>query len=340
MATIRYFLPADGDNEDTPNVFLAPKPSRPGYPPLLGQIKGSFPLPGSYHFRFKSPLVPGSDRDKHAVAVWMDCVDDNAPVPMWQNSIIAKVTRISLDDNDEVAVANDFARPGVTGAESNVSAASVPSAQPRATTETYNNVSNHSSDSLLGAFDEPLVPTAPTSSAASSVHSSSENLLDVDHHHVPAPASGGSLLDMDHLGSPSVTTSSGANTPTSDHHELLNMSAPMPSQPSRPMPPVSGGMMMSQSQQQPQQQQRQQPMQQHHGRPPQPTPMQMQGQYPMQYPPQGQYAAQGMSQLPPPQQQQQQQQQRNMQNGGNRNAFDKFSGSSLDPLGSLNWNMK
>jgi hypothetical protein len=44
--------------------------------------------------------------------------------------------------------------------------------------------------------------------------------------------------------------------------------------------------------------------------------------------------------VPPPQQQQQQQQQRNMQNGGNRNAFDKFSGSSLDPLGSLNWNMK
>jgi hypothetical protein len=325
----RYFLPADGDDEDTPNVFLAPKPSRPGYPPLLGQIKGSFPLSGSYHFRFKTPIVPGTDREKNAVAVWMDCVDDSAPVPMWQNSIIAKVTRISLDDDGDELVGNDYSRPGVARAESNVSATSIHSAQPRAG-ESFNNTSNHSSDSLLGAFDEPLVPAAPASSAASSVHSSMENLLDVDHH-VPAPASGGSLLDMDHLGSPSVATSSGANTPTSDHHELLNMTAPMPPQP-RPVPTVSGGSMLSQSM--PPQQQRQQPMQ-HHGRPPQPTPMQ--GQYPMQYPPQGQYSAQGMSQLPPPQQQQQQ---RNQQNGGNKNAFDKFSGGSLDPLGSLNWNMK
>eukprot|EP00985_Skeletonema_marinoi_P011346 scaffold5388_cov66-Skeletonema_marinoi.AAC.1 len=71
----------DGDNEENPNVFLAPKPSRPGYPPLLGQIKDTFPLPGSYHFRFKTALVPGTDRDKHAVAVWMDCVEDSKPVP-------------------------------------------------------------------------------------------------------------------------------------------------------------------------------------------------------------------------------------------------------------------
>ncbi len=327
-ATPRYFLPADGDDEDTPNVFLAPKSSRPGYPPLLGQIKSSFPLSGSYHFRFKTPIVPGTDRDKNAVAVWMDCVDDSAPVPMWQNSIIAKVTRISLDDGDDELAGSDFSTPGVARTESNVS-----TAQPRAA-ESFNNVSNHSSNSLLGAFDEPLVPAAPASSTASSAHSSTENLLDVDHH-LPAPASGGSLLDMDHLGSPSVATSSGANTPTSDHHELLNMTAPMPPQP-RPMPSVQGGTMLSRSMPP---QQRQQPMQPH-GRPPQPTPMQ--GQYPMQFPPQGQYSAQGMSQMPPPQQQQQQhhQQQRNQQNGGNKNAFDKFSGGSLDPLGNLNWNMK
>eukprot|EP00581_Thalassiosira_minuscula_P006592 CAMPEP_0183703252 /NCGR_PEP_ID=MMETSP0737-20130205/1062_1 /TAXON_ID=385413 /ORGANISM="Thalassiosira miniscula, Strain CCMP1093" /LENGTH=313 /DNA_ID=CAMNT_0025929971 /DNA_START=91 /DNA_END=1032 /DNA_ORIENTATION=+ len=312
MATIRYFLPEDGDSENAPNVFLSPKPSRPGYPPLLGQIKGRFPLPGSYHFRFKTALVPGTDRDKNAVAVWMDCVEDSEPVPVWQNSIVAKVTRIGLDDDE---FSDDFSGASLPRAESNVSAASVPSAQPRVASETVSSHSVQSSDSLLGAFDDPPAPApaAPAASVTSSVHSSTENLLDVDNH-PPAPASGGSLLDMDHLGSTNSFHGSGTNTSTtSDHHELLNMSAPMPSQPNpghpaqgaRPAPPV---------------QQRQQPMQ---------------GQYPMQYPQQGQYAAQGMSQMPAPQQQ------RNQQNGvpGNKNAFDKFSGNTLDPLGSLNWNM-
>lgn len=315
MASIRYYLPEDGDQEDSPNVFLAPKPSRPGYPPLLGQIKGSFPLPGSYHFRFKTPLIPGTDRDKNAMAVWMDCVDDSQPVPVWQNSIIAKVTRIGFDgDFDE-----DFATAGVSRAESSVSAvsaASVQSAQPKNVTGTASSHSVHSSDSLLGGFDDPPAPAAPAAAAASSVHSSADNLLDVDNH-PPAPASGGSLLDMDHLGSGDYR--SGANTPTSDHNDLLNMSAPMPSQP-RPTPPVQGGAMPAPMQQ------RQPPMQQ--GRPPQQAPMQ--GQYPMQYPPQNQNAAHRMRQMPAAQQQQ-----RNQQNGasGKNNAFDTFS----DPLGNLNW---
>ncbi len=89
----RYFIPEDGDTEANPNVFLAPKPSRPGYPPTLEQIKASFPLPGKYHFRFKSTLIPGVDKGP---AVWMDCVDDSQPVAVYKNSIIAKVTRISL----------------------------------------------------------------------------------------------------------------------------------------------------------------------------------------------------------------------------------------------------
>mmetsp|Transcript_8348 Transcript_8348/g.14604 ORF Transcript_8348/g.14604 Transcript_8348/m.14604 type:complete len:329 (+) Transcript_8348:110-1096(+) len=327
MATIRYFLPEDGDHEDTPNVFLSPKPSRPGYPPLLGQIKGSFPLPGSYHFRFKTALVPGTDRDKNALAVWMDCVDDSGPVPVWQNSIIAKVTRIGMDDDDD-DFDEDFAGAGYSRAESNVSAASVHSAQPRVVTASASMHSMQSSDSLLGAFDDPPAPApaAPATSAASSVHSSTENLLDVDNH-PPAPASGGSLLDMDHLGSANSYRSSGANTPTPEHNDLLNMmSAPMPSQP-RPTHPAQGGAMPV-----PPVHHRPQPMQQ--GRPPQQAPMQ--GQYPMQYPPQGQYAAQGMAQRPAPQQQ------RNQSNGasGNKNnAFDKFSGNSLDPLGNLNWGL-
>merc|ERR1711920_792920 len=91
MTSIRYFIPDDGDTEDEPNVFLAPKcPSAP----KLADIKSSFPLPGKYHFRFKINL--GGD---NGLAVWMDCVDDRKPVPMYRNNmIIAKVTRISADD--------------------------------------------------------------------------------------------------------------------------------------------------------------------------------------------------------------------------------------------------
>jgi hypothetical protein len=88
-----YFIPEDGDTEQAPNVFLAPKPSRPGYPPLLGQIKAAFPLPGKYHFRFKTTLVPGYDKGP---VVWMDALDNNEPVPVLQNVIVAKVTRVAL----------------------------------------------------------------------------------------------------------------------------------------------------------------------------------------------------------------------------------------------------
>lgn len=269
MSTIRYFLPEDGDREDTPNVFLSPKPSQPGYPPLLGQIKGSFPLPGRYHFRFKAALVPGTDRDKDAVALWMDCSDDADPVPVWQNTIFAKVTRIGMD---EEYVSSPAAAPAVapvpikapravvTRTESNASS-TAPSVQPSAPKLTHHQTNLH--DSLLGGFDDPPAP-APAAST-------SGNLLDVDHHHHhPTIASGGSLLD--------IPTGVDAHTPTaSDHDELLNMSAPMQSAQSQP--PVQ-----------------KQPMQ--------PQPMQqqpMQGQYGH---PQGQYGVQGMAQMPPPQQQQ------------------------------------
>ncbi len=232
----RYFLPEDGDNEEHPNVFLAPKSSN-GYPPRLGQIKDSFPLPGSYHFRFKTALVPGTDRDKHAVAVWMDCVDDSKSVPVWHNSIVAKGTRLGCDEEVFAESAPSMART-----DSNVSAASVhSSSQPVAAD--INTQSTH--DSLLGSFDDP----SPAPAATSSAPSSSGNLLDVDNHLPSAPASGNSLLDMDVSG---YGKSGAAAAPAATaHDELLNMSVPAPS--SQPVP----------QQQQPMQQQA--PMQNQYG---------------------------------------------------------------------------
>jgi len=103
MATIRYFIPEDGDSEEHPNVFLTQKPRQNGQPPLLRDIKSNFPLPGKYHFRFKtSPIPSGEHYGKgNNMAVWMDCVDENRPVPIWRNSIIAKVMRTSAEDDDD-----------------------------------------------------------------------------------------------------------------------------------------------------------------------------------------------------------------------------------------------
>lgn len=341
LRIFRYFLPEDGDSEDTPNVFLAPKPTRAGYPPSLGQVKKSFPLPGSYHYRFKTALVPGTDRDKNAVSVWMDCVDDSEPVPVWQGSIITKVTRTGMaDDEDEYD--DDFSGRSIPRADSNVSTggysvsstASVHSTNQQKAAPEPPAPSTHSTDSLLGAFDDPPAPAAPAApSAPASTHSSTENLLDVDHH-PPAPASGGSLLDMDGLGGGGGGYhGSGANTPTTtDHSDLLNMSAPMPSQ---PRPPPAQGPIPVHAQYPPQQQH---PMQRH---PQQQAPMQ--GQYPMQYPPQqGQYPQQGMGMAQMQGQQQRQQPGRppaanNGASGNQKNAFDKFGAKSLDPLGNLSW---
>jgi len=111
MTTIRYFIPEDGDTEEHPNIYLMPKPTQSGFSPRLGDIKDSFPVPGNYHFRFKSPLIPGTDREKGAISVWMDCVDDDQHVGVWRNTIFAKVTRINMNDDYDDYDDDDFVRP-------------------------------------------------------------------------------------------------------------------------------------------------------------------------------------------------------------------------------------
>jgi hypothetical protein len=51
---ISYFIPADGDSEEHPNVFLIRKPQKEI---KTSDVTASFPLPGTYHFRAKQPLA-------------------------------------------------------------------------------------------------------------------------------------------------------------------------------------------------------------------------------------------------------------------------------------------
>jgi hypothetical protein len=227
-----YFIPEDGDEEMCPNVFLAPKPRQPGTPPTLGQVKDSFPLPGRYHFRFKSPLLPGGDREKGAMAVWMDTVTDNLPVPTWQNTIVAKVTRISAEEEDSDDDDMDHGRSSSSGSAPPTRAVPPPRAPPSHST------SMHSSSSAdhLDIFDSAPPAQAAPQPMPHSAPPSTANLFDT-HHHAPAPAtsSGSSLFDMD------GGFGHAAPAASSVHNDFLGMTAPPMATPSRPPPQQQGG---------------------------------------------------------------------------------------------------
>jgi hypothetical protein len=225
VLSIRYFLPEDGDSEAHPNVFLSPKATHPGAPPTLGQIKDAFPLPGSYHFRFKSPVVPGADREKGAMAVWMDCIDDRQIVATWKGAIITKVTRVSMDD-DGYDTDDDFDKYRASGTSALAAAAPVRKG------------GSASAPASRGAQPSIDLFDAPASSGAAGA---TGNLLDGmgdGRSGGGAVGGGGDLLNM------GATTQS---APSSAHNDFMGMTASAPpahqqnqhqhQQPQQQMPP-------------------------------------------------------------------------------------------------------
>jgi DIX domain len=236
---------------------LAPKPRQPGYPPTLGEVKQAFPLPGRYHFRFKAPLVAGSDRDKGSIAVWMDCTDDRQPVPVWQSQIIAKLTRIGVeeDDDDDDDDDDDFRRstPTATSAPPQHQAPAVPPQQqqqpPPQMQHTPVTAAAPAPSASFDLFDGPTHAPAPASHGYSMEGSGGSMGGLFDSHVSAAPVSSGgsaSLFDLNYQ-QPAVSSSV-------VHSDFLGMT-------SAPSPPVSGnyggyGMQQQQQQQQPPPQQR------------------------------------------------------------------------------------
>merc|ERR1719258_820167 len=84
---IYYHVPGDGDEADPPNAFPVLKA---GGQVKLQDIRTKFPLPGSYHFRFKMKFGETS-------CVWMDVTNEESQVPMYDGKVVAKVTRVSWD---------------------------------------------------------------------------------------------------------------------------------------------------------------------------------------------------------------------------------------------------
>lgn len=351
MTTIRYFIPEDGDTEINPNVFLAPRSRQTNQPPLLNEIKEAFPLPGKYHFRFKSPLVPGGDTyggKGSNMAVWMDCTDDTAPVPLWRGAVITKVTRIGIEEEDEDD--DEFRKEEIHsngGFYNGVSETPSQTSQPDMF-ETQS--SNHSggapssrghsvspsptpqTDDLFNVFDGPSEPSASAHSSVASSRNTSEADL-FGNANAPAPASGGSLLDMN--------TPSPAAAPTEADFFGAGAAAPAPAPPSAhddllqmrytptTTPPTQPPMQQRVAPQVQHQHQHHMPPQQHH-MPPQQHHMPPQQQQRMGGYPQGNNAN-----VPP--QQQQQQRMGGYPQGNNGNAFDGFA-NQQGPFGNLSWN--
>lgn len=209
-------------------------------PPTLAQVKESFPLPGRYHFRFKSPLVPGGDREKNGMAVWMDCVHDSQAIPTWRNSIIAKVSRVAVeeddDDDDDFPSSHHHAAPQQQQQQQQHQ-----TAPPR---------HMESSEPLLDVFDGGGGQTS-SGSAHSSHHSSTADLLGNTSAPPPAaPTSGGSLLDMD---GPHYSHNTQQHS-SSMHHDFMGMTNPVATSTPSQQPHASGYGQQPQPSQQRQQQ--------------------------------------------------------------------------------------
>eukprot|EP00392_Amoebophrya_sp_AT5.2_P012679 g12786.t1 len=94
VTLVYYHVPTDQDEQQFPNAFPLPKSALeirlrdirdklvlpPG--PTI-DIREKFPLPGSYHFRFK---LKWSDSQ----TVWMDVTNEDSVVPSYDDKIICK----------------------------------------------------------------------------------------------------------------------------------------------------------------------------------------------------------------------------------------------------------
>jgi hypothetical protein len=85
-ARVYYYIPEDGDDEEHPNAFSIAGVQQDAQV-TLAHVKEAFPLPGAYHFRFKTQFK--------STFVWMDVMDDAKRVPVAKDGkVMCKVSRL------------------------------------------------------------------------------------------------------------------------------------------------------------------------------------------------------------------------------------------------------
>ncbi|CAD8064282.1 unnamed protein product [Paramecium sonneborni] len=83
---IYYIVPQDNDDVEIPNAFGIGKQIDQV---TLKDIKSSFPLQGEYIFRFRYKTSHNT--------VWLDLPTDTSQIPLFNNRILLKATRISWE---------------------------------------------------------------------------------------------------------------------------------------------------------------------------------------------------------------------------------------------------
>lgn len=92
---VRYKVQNDAADSE-PAVFLLNVPSLDDYGVTGAVIRAQFPLPGSFHFRFKAPMSDGS----FGGYVWVDLANDEEFAPVFRSEICMKA--LKLPDGNEV----------------------------------------------------------------------------------------------------------------------------------------------------------------------------------------------------------------------------------------------
>merc|ERR1712232_102980 len=103
--------------------------------PQLRDIRARFPLPGTYHFRFKMRYEQN--------AIWMDVTNEDSQVPMYEEKIFCKVLRLSWTD----------AAPGKSAAQP--AAPSQPAQQPQQQQRRASAPAPVHQEDMLGFGDAP-----------------------------------------------------------------------------------------------------------------------------------------------------------------------------------------
>ncbi|GAB9470850.1 hypothetical protein Gpo141_00008083 [Globisporangium polare] len=88
---LNYFIPEDGDSSDHLNVVPLPRVEQL----KLQHVKKIFPLPGQFHFRFKTPF--------EGTYVWLDLVNDSDTVPDFNGLVISKIARVQRESTTRPA---------------------------------------------------------------------------------------------------------------------------------------------------------------------------------------------------------------------------------------------
>ncbi|OWZ23639.1 hypothetical protein PHMEG_0001443 [Phytophthora megakarya] len=150
---LNYYVPEDGDSSDHLNVVPLPRVEQL----RLQHVKKSFPLPGAFHFRFKTAF--------EGTYVWLDVVNDADPVPDFNGLVICKISRVQRQSSTRPAERTETPKAQVEAPDLIETSEPPPSPakreEPQAAQKPFNN-------DLVGLLADPVPSPTPQAPSAPS----------------------------------------------------------------------------------------------------------------------------------------------------------------------------